>query len=237
MNETLCTRDRIGDLVILQPRKGYRFSIDSLLLADFSAPRKYDKILDIGCGCGIISLLLARKYPHVKIVGIEIQESLVHLAQENVKINRLDRRIEIIHGDIKKIQVLVRAGDFDYAVSNPPFRPVDSGRICPDAGEALARHEVAAGLDDVVCASRYALHPGGRLALIYPAELTARLISALRGSRLEPKRLQFVHPSRNKAARMVMAEACRDSGTEVRVLEPIFLDQHRLQGGRQTSQG
>ncbi len=231
------TKDKVGELTVVQPVKGYRFSIDSLLLAEFAAPKAYDKILDLGCGSGIISLLIAKRFPEVKLVGVEIQEELALLAEENVKINHLEEQIEIIKGDLKEIKNYVQAGQFDYVVSNPPFRPIQSGRVCPDKGEAVARHEIAADLEAFMDAARYALHPGGRLAIVYPAEMTARLIKSMCVKRLEPKRMEFVHPSQDKNARMVLAEGCKDAGTEVKILPPIFLDCHPLQGGRQTSQG
>lgn len=231
------TQDRIGSLTLLQPARGYRFSIDSLLLAEFAAPKKYDHILDLGCGCGVISLLIAQKFPNTQIVGIEIQEELAQLAEKNVEINQMEECISIIQGDLKDIKKYIKAGEFDYVISNPPFRPAQSGRICPDRGEAIARHEIAAGLEAFLDAARYALHPGGRLSVIYPAEMTAKLIKAMCGKKIEPKRMGFIHPSKGKNARMVLVEGCKDAGTEVKVLPPIFLDGHHLQGGRQTSQG
>jgi len=228
------TQDKIGDVVVFQPSSGYRFSIDSLLLADFAKPRNKDKILDLGCGCGIISLLLAKKLSEINIIGIEIQESLAELAKQNVTSNHLNSKIEIILGDIKNIKQLIPAGNFDYIISNPPFRPAQAGRICPNLSEAIARHEIKVNLDDILNGARYGLRSGGKLAVIYPAELTAKLIKALCEKKLEPKRIQFVHPSKEQKARMVMIEACKDGGVEVKILKPIFLDSHYLQGGRQT---
>ncbi len=222
-NNTLHALEDMG-LDIRQPETGYRFSVDSLLLADFCRPGRRHHVLDLGTGCGVISLIIARKFPDIKVTAVEIQEKLIDLARENVSRNRLGDRITVVHGDLNNIGDFIKAQGVDHVVSNPPYRTPVSGRICIDSMEALARHEILTDIERVIQAARYALRPGGRLSVIFPAERVAGLISSLVSNRLEPKRMQMVHPSPERKARMCMIEACRDAGRELHVLPPMFLN-------------
>jgi tRNA1Val (adenine37-N6)-methyltransferase len=216
-----CLRDH--DIKILQPRHGYRFSVDSLLLADFVRLRKFDHILDIGTGCGVISLVLAKKHSNVKIAALEIQKGLAGIAEKNIRLNHLDGQIALYESDLNRIPEIFSAGSFDHVVTNPPYRSPVSGRLCKNSQEAFARHEILTDLDQILSAARYALHPGGRLSLIYSADRAAKLLAGMHEMCLEPKRLRMIHPTPNLPARLILVEGCKDAGEELRVLPPIFL--------------
>ena len=211
-------------LNIRQPDKGYRFSVDSLLLADFCRFRHGDSVLDLGTGSGVIALVLARKFPSVMVTGVEIQEDLAAFAEKNIFENELDKRVKVICGDINRLDLLFRAQSMDHVVSNPPYRRPVSGRLSINAMEALARHEILTDIERVVCAAHYVLRSGGRFSVIFPAERSARLISVLSSHHLEPKRIRMVYPDPDSKARMCLVEACRDGGEEVHVLPPLFLN-------------
>lgn len=217
-----CLRDY--GIKILQPRYGYHFSVDSLLLSDFVRIRKYDHILDIGTGCGIIAMILAKKHSNVKIVAIEIQKDLARIAEKNIRLNHLDGQIAVDELDLSKIQVAFSAGSFDHVVANPPYRSPVSGRLCKNSQETFARHEILTDLDQILSAARYALHPGGRVSLIYPADRAAKLLASMHRLSLEPKRLRMIHPNLNLPAKLILVEGCKDAGEELRVLPPIFLN-------------
>ncbi len=224
LTQSSATMLKAFDLALLQPVDGYRFSVDSLLLVDFVRVPKDSKILDIGTGCGVISLCLARRQESASFVAIEIQESLFLLARENVKNNRLGDRVSVIKGDINDAYDKFNAGEFNVVVSNPPYRTPDSGRLCPHSQEALARHEIFLELPSLLKAVRFVLCPGGLFFLIYPSERLGILIHGLSENGLEPKRLQFIHPNSARQARMVMVEAVKDGKKGgLRVMPPLFL--------------
>jgi tRNA1Val (adenine37-N6)-methyltransferase len=220
--------DTSGDLhsrplVIHQPRKGYRYSIDSFLLASFVVLKKREKVIDLGSGVGIIGLLLCARYPNCSVWGIEIQERLFRFAQGNSRENELgDRAINVL-GDFRRIEDLPEGVSFDAAVSNPPYRPVGTGRQNRDDERTVARHETMAGLADVVHAAGSVLKPGGRLFLIYPAWRTADVMMSLRSGGFEPKRIRFIHARQQEDAKMVMVEARRGGGTDLTVLAPLYI--------------
>ncbi|NIA08335.1 MAG: methyltransferase [Nitrospiraceae bacterium] len=226
IKEAKLTEDCLRDygIRVLQPQRGYRFSVDSLLLADFVRSRRGDYFLDIGTGCGIIALILAKKDHSVKIAAIEIQRELAEIARENVHLNHLDGEIEIYGEDLNRIPEIFFAGSFDHVVANPPYRSPVSGRLCKNSQENLARHEILTDLGQILSVARHALHPGGRVSLIYPADRTVRLLTSMHDMGLEPKRLKMIHSNPMSQARLVLVEGCKDSGEEVRVLPPVFLN-------------
>lgn len=215
-------------LDILQPRDGYRFSMDSLLLVDFVTLRPWTKVLDIGTGCGVIALCLARRFENVELAGIEIQSSLFRLAMENVLRNGLEARIRIVNGDIRDCGEIFSAGSFHAVVSNPPYRSPDSGRLCPNAQEALSRHEIMLDLNLLLESVRYLLCPGGHFFIIYPADRAAMLLANLGHFRLEPKVIRFVHPRPGSEARMCLVDAVKDARPGgLRVRPPLYVNEHR----------
>ncbi len=211
-------------LKVRQPEEGYRFSVDSLLLADFVRLKKRSKIVEFGAGCGIICLILAKRFPECTFYAVEVQEELYRFLEENIEKNRI-HNITPLLADIRDLPSLFPAGSFHHVVSNPPFRRPDTGRLCPLSQEALARHEILIDMDQIIDSARLLLKTGGRFSVIYPSERTAELITAMKRVRLEPKRLCFVHPGPERQARLVMAEGIKDAKAEVRILPPIFINQ------------
>ncbi len=210
-------------LTIHQPPKGYRYSLDPFLLASFTTLKKRERILDLGSGVGIIGLLLATRYPDCTIQGIEIQRRLFDFAVRNAEENRLDERVVNTLGDFRRITDYFGRASFTSVISNPPYRPLGTGRKNLDEESACARHELTGGLADVAKAAAAVIEPGGKLFLIYGAQRAADLFGALRSSGFEPKRLRFVHARRESPAQMVMIEARLGSGVEMVVMPPLFV--------------
>lgn len=221
------TLDSIRDINIYQPRDGYRFSVDALLLYSFVNVRAAEYIADIGAGSGIVGLLLARKYTSANVILFEIQDSLAGLAEKNIAMNSLKERVKVIKADIREIRTApflpAMVHSFDIAVSNPPFRKGSSGLINPDEGKAIARHEIMIDLHGLIDSAHYLLRPKGRLFLIYHPSRLAELIEILRKRRIEVKRLRFVHSDARSEARMVMVEAAKNGRQGVKVERPLFI--------------
>jgi tRNA1Val (adenine37-N6)-methyltransferase len=158
-----------GHLRVFQKKKGYRFSLDSILLAHFVSLKQRARFIDIGCGNGIILVILAKLFPNANCVGLEIQENLSTLAKKNSQINDLESRVEIFSGDARNIENIFPAHSFDTVIFNPPYRKLKSGRINPQLEKAIARHEIKGSLKDFLHAAQYLLKPGGRVFTISPA--------------------------------------------------------------------
>jgi len=216
-----------GGLRIIQSVRGFRHSMDALLLAHFAAPRPADRVLDLGCGNGAIGLLLAHRHPQIRVVGLEIQPALASRALRGAELNRLQDRVEILEGDLRRIEALVPAGAFDLVLCNPPYREIGRGRLSPDPETRQAKHEVSATLPEIIAAIRYALAPKGRACLIYHASRLADLVTCLTAERLEPKMLRPVHSFPCADAELILVEARREGRPGLRMLAPLFVYQTR----------
>jgi tRNA1Val (adenine37-N6)-methyltransferase len=212
-----------GRLQILQKKKGYRFSIDAVLLGQFSRIRKNEKVIDLGTGCGILPLLLSQNTKAHSFVGVEIQKELAELANKNVRLNHLEDRVWILQKDFRELKEAFPPGSFDVVLSNPPYRKYRTGRVNPAMDKAIARHEIKGTLEDLISIASYLLPPKGRCYLIFPTLRTVDLLVVLRSQKLEPKRLQFVHPHVGEEAKFILSESIKDSGVELKVIDPLIL--------------
>jgi tRNA1Val (adenine37-N6)-methyltransferase len=224
------TRDETSDTLfdgtirVLQERNGYRFSIDAILLAGFVRLRRGDRVIDLGTGVGIIPLILGNRGDDPeKIVGVEIQEQLAALAQRNVLINELEDLITIHQGDIKELHNAFPPSSYDILVTNPPYYQVASGRINPSSQKAIARHEIACTIDDVLQATHYLLKEGGRIFVIFPAQRAITLLNSLRHALLEPKRIRWVYSREGEEATFILTEAHKGRGEGVEILPPFYI--------------
>jgi len=212
-----------GRLQCLQPQDGYRFSLDAVLLANLVRPRPAERILELGAGCGVVSLILAYRWPEISITALEIQPRLAELCRRNVSLNGFADRIRTMNGDLRLIRELVKAGEFSLVVANPPYLQTGAGRINRVEEKGIARHELKADMKSVVGAARYAVEPLGRVVLIYPAARAAALINQLQLQDIEPNTLQFIYSYFGEEAGLVIVEAIREGGEELRILPPFYV--------------
>ncbi len=209
-----------GRLRIIQSRQGYRFSVDALLLAEFVSLRSEDLVVDLGAGCGIISLCLAAKREVRLIFGVELQEELASQARRNVALNGLEGKIAVIQGDLR--QLPLAPGCANVVVCNPPYRRERSGRINPQPSKAIARHEITASLDDILAAGKALLKRAGKLAVIYPANRLPEVFARMKMLEMEPKRLQIIFPDSTSHAELAMIEGRVRGKSGLKILPPIF---------------
>ncbi len=170
MSEENFSIDSIWDasLKIQQSRTGYRFALDAVLLAHFLPIENDETALEIGCGNGVIPILISRLKKYQKIVAVEIQSQLADLARANVEQNHAEH-IEIIHADAMQLRKIFSANSFDLLYSNPPYRKLGTGKLNPSREKAIARHEIHLKLEDLISVADYFLKPQGRLSVILPA--------------------------------------------------------------------
>jgi tRNA1Val (adenine37-N6)-methyltransferase len=222
INETI-DELRGYDLRVIQPAQGYRFSLDPLLLADFTGVAEGRKVIDLGTGTGIIPLLMARKCSSSSIVGVEVQEEMAALAGRNAVLNGLTERVEIICDDILSIRKRFAASSFDLVVANPPYRKQGTGRISPKAGRDRARHETTATLADFLETAKYLVKTTGTIAFIYHPVRLVEFCSAAVALKLALLRLRMVHGNAGAAARMVLLELVKGRQGDLEVLPPLFV--------------
>ena len=210
-------------LTLHQATHGYRFALEAFLLADFVPATAADPLIDLGTGCGVVALFLARRFPHVRLIGLELQRSLAVLAQQNVTCNGLEHRIGIVQGDIRQVSSLFLPGVFGTVVCNPPYRAVGHGRLNLHPEKAIARHELALTLPQLVQAARHLLGRRGLLVLVYHPSRLPELYAQLEAEHLHPRRMRLVHATAQAPASMVLVEAVRDGRDALTVLPPLWV--------------
>ncbi len=200
----------------------FKLGTDSVLLADFVNVSGKRCGIDLGCGSGILPLLLMLKNPSLSITGLEINPDAAAVAAENLRVNGLGERGDIICGDIREHRSLFRSGSFPLVVSNPPYFAQGSGKASPNVEKATARSELDCTLRDVISAAAYLCPTGGSFFMVYRAERLCELICLLREYALEPKRLRFVAHKKDFAPSLVLIEAKRGAAVGVRI-EPLLI--------------
>ena len=221
-NERLDDLQRNGYQIIQNPEK-FCFGMDAVLLSGFAKVKPGGKVLDLGTGTGIIPILLAGKTEAGKISALEIQEESADMARRSVALNHLENKIDIVTGDIKEAGTYFDAASFDVITCNPPYMIGQHGLKNPDAPKAIARHEILCTLEDVVRESARLLRPGGNLFLVHRPFRLAEIICTLTKYKLEPKRMQLVHPYIDKEPNMVLIEANRGGRSRMQVEKPLIV--------------
>ncbi len=188
--------------------------MEPFLLADFARPASGSLCLEVGTGCSIIPLLMLTRQPELFISAVEIQESLIQRAHSNLIDNGAQDRVNLIHADFLKWSETHPDKTFDWVISNPPYRKLNSGRINPDQEKALARHEIALTLEALVSRSTQHLNPGGKLALAYPLERLEEVKQALLTNGLAPIRIRQVCGNKTLPARffLILAQRGQNNG-------------------------
>ena len=210
-------------LRIAQPVSGYRFSLDALLLTDFAPLAANDTIIDLGTGCGVIALILARYRADSSVVAVEKNPVMAGLAVRNIESNGLSERVTVLEEDVLGLRKRYPVSSFDLVVSNPPFRTPASGRISPQAGRDAARHETTAGLADFLAAAKYLVKPSGRICFIHHPSRLPEFMSTAVALKLAFVRLRMVHGTSRLPATMFLAELAKGSRRGLTVEAPLIV--------------
>ncbi len=206
----------------LRSGDGYPLSTDSVLLAHFAAGLRAGSIFDLGCGAGVLTVLLQLSHPAATVGGIELQPEAAALCRANLAENGMDAG-GILCGDLRLHRTLLTAGTYDLVVSNPPYFAAGSGYSAPDPARAEAREERTCTLIDVCAAAGYLCRWGGAFALVHRPERLAEVFSALAAHGLEPKRLRLVQHRIEAAPSLALIEARRGGRPGLSVEAPLVL--------------
>ena len=216
--------ERIEDLQckglkIIQNKNYYNFTSDSVILANFIKLNSKDNCVEIGTGCGVISVLLSVKTDFNKVVAFEIQPEMARLAEKNVLLNDLEEKIQVISDDVRNFRQHCKPESFDVVFSNPPYMRTGKSRNANEIRD-VARHDNSLPLDDLCKTAFSLLKFGGKFYVVYTAERTAELIDTLMSFSLEPKKMFFTSNGKGKVI-LVVIEAVKGGKHGVEVLPEL----------------
>ena len=222
LNERIDDLQR-GGLRVIQRADAFRFGTDAVLLADFAAPRRHDRVCDLGTGTGIIPLLLYARENTIAADAVEIQPDMADMAARSMAMNGLNEKIRVLPGDLRSIRTLLPHARYDLVTCNPPYGKAGGTLLNPDASKRLARHEESCAIEDVACAAAWLLQNGGRLCCVFPAARMIELSDAMRKYRMAPKRIRMVHSRVEKAAHLCLMEGMLDARPGLIIEPPLVI--------------
>lgn len=201
----------------------HKFGTDAFLLADFTAPRRKDKVCDLGTGCGIIPLLMHIGFAPKIIYGVDIQSQAVEQFNISVKRNKLENIIPI-RADLKELWENAPLGGLDVVTCNPPYKAANAGIESCLSAQRIARHEILCDIYDVCRAAERLLKFGGKLCLCNRPERLADVVSAMKSSNIEPKALRFVCKDSESAPWLFLIEGRKCGKPFMKVLPQLYIN-------------
>jgi len=211
------------NIKIVQDTDMFNFSLDSVLLPNFVTINKnISKILDIGCGNAPIPLILSTK-TDAKITGVEIQSDVYALAQESVEMNNKQLQIEIINADINNLYKELQTDSYDVITCNPPFFKIkEDSKINLSEYKTIARHEVNLNLNQIFNISKKLLKNNGSIAIVHRPERLVDIIQEMKNNNIEPKKIRFVYPKKDKEANILLIEGTKNGKPGLKILPPLY---------------
>lgn len=242
-----------NNLKIIQNKDGFCFGIDSVLISDYAKKdiKKNALGVDLGTGTGIISILLSAKTRLSKIIGIEVQKEVADMAQRSIELNGLQNKIEIKNMNIKNIiqnidnsklekrKKQVKLGNiqtethkekdniwlekFDFVVTNPPYKKLETGKVNESEYKYISRHEATANLEDFIKVSKYLLKDKGSFFMVHRPDRLVDIIELMRKYKLEPKNIRFIYPSIDKSPNLVLIKGIKNAKPFLKIDKPLIV--------------
>ena len=201
----------------------FKPSTDSFALAFFAAPRRGERVCDLGSGTGLLGLLLLTRERSLSLVCVEQNAGAMALAEAAFRKNGWAGQAELRCGDLRCHDTLPPAGSMDYVISNPPYFAVGSGASASLPVRRTAREESGCTLDELCAAAARVLRWGGRFALVHRSERLTDVLCAMRTHGMEPKRLRFLTKSAQAAPSLFLVEGRRGGNAGLIVEPPLIV--------------
>lgn len=210
-------------LQIIQKKNGFRFGTDAVLLCGFAHIKNYDKVVDLGTGTGILSILLSQKAENLQIHAFEIQEDMADMASRSVLLNQLQDMIQIHHGDYRFAANILGKASQTVVVCNPPYGKERSTVLPPNVNKLISKHETETSIEATIEAASQLLMYAGRFYICFPSVWLVEVFALLRKYSLEPKKLRFVQSYAQKKPYLMLIEAVKHGKPYIVIDAPLIL--------------
>ena len=204
-------------MLLYQPESGYCYNSDSIFLYDFiSSFKPKGRVLDVGAGCGVVGLLVARDNPKVKLEAVEKQDIFVEYATINARVNKIEYKIHK-----SNFLDLDEENKYDYIISNPPFYHDGASK---SENEILfnARYNINLPLKDFFKKISRVLKPHSHFIFCYDASQFGLICAELDKVKMRVVDVVFVHPKIDKKASIVMIHARNGSSSLMKIWPPLI---------------
>ncbi len=224
MTEDTFTQDYLlnGKIVLRQPVHGYRVAIDPVFLAAAVDVKEGETVLDIGAGVGAAALCLAVRQPRCKIIGLEIQREYIRLAVQNIELNHLRDRVEMLHGDLLKPPPRLAAGTFSHVMTNPPYLEGHRGKSSPSADKNIANKETEVDLESWARFCLLMVKPKGTITFIHRADRLDHIMVYFAG-KLGDITIYPLWPGKGKSAKRVIVSGTKNVNGSLKLSQGMFL--------------
>ena len=212
------------DMIIYQDSDWFKFSLDSVLLANFvTINYRVKKIMDFATGNAPIPMLLSYR-TSAQIYGVEYQKCVYELAIQSINENNLGNQIHLSCGDVSDLKNKFQSDSFDVVTCNPPyFKTLSSNYFNQNFVKSIARHEIFLNLDIIFRQAFYLLKTGGVFAMVHRTERFSEILEKMKKYHLEPKRIQFIYPKEGKNSDLFLIEAVKNGNVGLKMLFPLVI--------------
>ena len=226
MTNFLKNNERLDDLQldnlrIIQKIGGYKFSTDSVLLANFAKAKPKDICVDLCSGSGVVAILFSWKNKINKTYSVEIQERLADMAKRSIELNGLSDKIQVLNQNLNTLHDVLGYESVDVVTVNPPYN--EAGETSETDEIAIATHELKTNLEEIVLETSKLLKYGGKFYMVHRADRLVDILFECRKNNLEPKVVRIVYPKQTKEPNLVLIEAKKGAKSGLKITKPLIL--------------
>lgn len=213
------------NLKIYQYQEGFKFSLDSILLAEYADIKKNDqKIIDLCTGNAVVAMVLNYKYQK-KIVGVEIQKEIAELARESIAVNQMENDITILESNVKDLKNYFPGNNFDVVLSNPPYFKFHNQKyVNINEVKSIARHEIHITLEEIIAEASFLLKEKGRFYLVHIPERLDEIVLYSKKYNLALKQMQLIYSDIHKEPVIVLATLVKNGKNGCKIGPVISID-------------
>lgn len=216
--------ERLNDDIVVCVSEDHRFGSDAFLLCDFACPRSKDRVWDLGTGCGIIPMIMCKRFIPQSVVGVDIQGEAIELFAASIEQSKTSTVLTPMLCDLKDLATdRNKNAVADVVTCNPPYKISGNGIISGSGADKIARHETACTISDVCKAAQNLLRFGGKLCICQRPERLLDVMSAMRENKIEPKRVRFVSKGSTDAPWLVLVEGKKGAKPFLQVEAGLYM--------------